>query len=278
MYSQSMYKTDPQRKLHEAEIDAGAVLYRLTSIHYCQASEILNGKAPTYSKISGRFNEPDQLTTYCANNVIVCLAEVLYHMYRAVLDRIRLKRPYADVIGAVHWKKCLSVFAVGRIAQLVYIDSEGTSRDYDSRISGATITFPDPLYEPFRDFHTRVRQERKSGILYPSARHSQGLCIALFGDMTDRLQHDFYELLPVDLRLVSEDQDPAQAPRDCDPFRDKLHATMGYYTFTAPDQFERVRNGGSIYPADIPPTGMVDFVRRRYLNYPRDAVIGQRNP
>jgi len=272
MYDATKYRFDTNKMSHEAVIEDGAILYRLASIHFCDQSNILNGKAPLIAKTTGRFNAIHQPITYCANNILICIAEVLYHMYRQVLDSIQEGKSSGLIFNNMRWKKTLAIFKINRVDSLVYMDSEGIRLDYDSRLAGTTIVHPDPYYEPFRNFHEAARVD-KEGLLYPSARHSKDICIALFGDKTDILQSDLFELLPVELKLVPEWQDPAQEPCDCDPFKEKLHATMGYYKFEDTNRFQSFRDNGVLYPNDIRPNGMVDFVRRCYLDYPRDAVL-----
>lgn len=79
MYDPAKYIFDSNRDSTVATLAEGAVLYRLCSMHFCTPDSVLNGKGPTMGRVKGRFNEPDQLTSYCANNVFICLSEIRVH-------------------------------------------------------------------------------------------------------------------------------------------------------------------------------------------------------
>lgn len=271
-FDDTLYNFDRDNAYHEAKILSGAYLYRLTSINHASFDDILSGRGPEKSRVYGRFNAPQQKTSYCTNNALVCMAEVLYHMYRTVLQKLTDRKPYRDVTSSTKAERCLTVVRVNEIGDLVYTDCEGIRVDFSARFGGTTVVFPDSDYEPFLDFNNTVRSGNKKGVIYPSARHSKDICIALFDDETGRIQPNTDTRLNVRLQLLCEEQDPRQPPQPCDPFKQKLHATMGYYSFIDDDEFENARDAGLLNPADIPPRGMVDFVRRRYRQYPQDAV------
>jgi RES domain-containing protein len=272
MYEGSLYEYDRENDTHTAKIRDNAYLYRLTSLTHCGVEDVLTGRGPLKSPVYGRFNVPHQRATYCANNALVSIAEVLYHRYRLVLDRVSGHKPYEEIKEAMTYQGCLVILRVAGIDDLVYVDCKGVRYDFDARFGGTTVTFPDSTYEPFWSFQNTVRSAQKKGVIYPSARHSQDVCIALFYDETSRIKPDFYEALTIKIQLVAEDQDPFQPPRKCNPLEDKLHATMGYYSFLDEKALDKARSAGVLHPNDIPAQGMVDFVRRRYTSYPRDAV------
>jgi len=181
-------------------------------------------------------------------------------------------RLYSEIYRAVQDERCLVVLKVQEIQDLVYADCEGVRVDYNVRFAGTPVVFPDDDYAPFWDFNNTVRQAQKRGVMYPSARHSKDLCIALFYDETNSIVPQSDERLIMKLQLIAEDQDPAQPLRRCDPFKDKLHPTMGHYSFVDDAEFTRLRNANMLYPKGIPQSGMVDFVRRQYQIYPSHAV------
>jgi hypothetical protein len=180
--------------------------------------------------------------------------------------------PYEEVASCLVQERCLTVFAINGVKDLVYVDCESVRVDYDPRIAGTLIVFPDAEYKPFREFSDRLRIEQKRGVFYPSARHSEDLCIAFFEDESSQVKGDFFEMLPVELRLVSEAHDASGPPDLCDPMDDKLNATMGYYRFLDLDRLKHVKEAGALNPSDLPSSGLVDFVRRRYREYPKDAI------
>jgi hypothetical protein len=272
-FDKSRYKVDDANHYDDdASLEDGAVLYRIASISHWEKRFIFTGFGAT--KGDGRFHKIHQLTTYCANNVLLCIAEVLYHMYRRVLDGIREKQPPRLIDSWATADFRLVALSVFPIIDLVYADTEGVRLNYDARIVGSTLVFPDPIYGPLHDFSDMMRHKVRTGVIYPSARHSVDLALALFLDNTNKIKNDFYEVLPIRLQLVPEDQDFTAAPVISRPIVQKLHATIGYYNFTDTAAFSSLKSNGLLNPRDIPERGYIDFVRRRYDNYPSDAYLG----
>jgi RES domain-containing protein len=274
MYDTSLYQIDPERVVCDATLRAGAILYRAASLSHWERVHIVTGVGAEQGRHKGRFHEVAQRASYCANNVVVCIAEKLYHQYRLMLDGIYARQP-ADHLALYRRLQCmLVVFEVDRIDGLVCVDADAASRDYDARLSGSTIVFPDPLYEPLRLFSSALREKGKRGVVYPSARHSEGLAFALFRDETERVRATPYLGILMELSLVSEEQNFTLAPAPFSVFREKLHATMGHFRFIDVTAFEAAKRQGLFHPKELPVTGYVDFVRRRYRSYPLDAVLG----
>ncbi|MDP2898138.1 MAG: RES family NAD+ phosphorylase [bacterium] len=274
MYDAEHYLYDKEYQNYEAGLKPGAYLYRLTSIHFCHASDILSGNAPLDSKDPGRFNEAGQRTTYASNNVLVCIAEVLFHRYRTLLNNIKEFQPSAAIRMRRPVEKVLAIVRVGGITELVFIDTQAASLEFDRRMCGTSVIFPDSTYEVFYSVNRELRQKGKRGAFYPSARHSRDFCVALFRNETGSTDPALFESIYVRLQLVPEDQAFDAPPRECQPYADKLHATMGYYCFLDVSRLERLRASGALNPADIPSSGYVDFVRRHYRQYPTSAVCG----
>lgn len=274
-YNDDLYAFDKfDREESNAAIKDGALLYRIASLNHWQQRYILSGDGPMKVKSKGRFHTIDQRTSYCANNVLVCFAEVLYHIYRRFLAQLESNQPveHADTWTVQHSR--LAIFSVKEIDNLVYVDSI-RAKGYDPRITSSTVVYPDPIYGPLHTISDSLRQKEKSGVVYPSARHSRDFAFAFFKNETRKIKAAFYEAPLITLRLIVEDQDLSSFP----PKRfkletDKLHATMGYYEFDDPGQLDDLKRNGLIYPSEIPPSGYVDFVRRNYQNgnYPRSAV------
>ena len=257
----------------DASIEDGAVLYRITSRTYCGRNEILTGDGAALGVDEGRFHRVKQRTTYSANNIIICLSEILYRMYRAMLDSIKDKLPAADLKQRALRRQVLVILTVGKIDNLIYADSIG-ARVYNSNITGPSITCPDSVYSPLQDFSDAVRKDNKSGVVYPSARHSEGLAFALFNDETQSVKPTPYETLELQMQLVSESQDfLIRPPSKFDIHGDKLHPTIGYYEFKDPLAFSDLKSKHLIWPEALSDKGYVDFVRRRYdkATYPVTA-------
>ncbi len=118
-----------------------------------------------------------------------------------------------------------------------------------------------------------MRLRGKKGVIYPSARHSVDLALALFLDNTDKIKDDFYIAAPIRLQLIAEDQDLTVAPATCRPVVHKIHATIGHYEFTDAALFSSLKSSNLLHPDDIPEQGYIDFVRRQYNHYPHDAYL-----
>jgi hypothetical protein len=272
MFDYKYYEFDRRNLDFRAKLHRGAYLYRLASILHCGRDEILTGNGPANSAANGRFNVAQQRISYCANNVLVCIAEVLYHMYRKALERIEHnpKEPHL-IREALVDKRALAIFRVDDISDLVYIDAEDVKAVYDPLMSGTKVVFPDPHYRFLQDFSNTIRSDKRRGAFYPSARHSQDICIGLFEDQTRLIQPAPYYVINVDLHLLAEDQkvqDPAKLCTD----KDKLHPTMGYYSFADVKELENASRGGVLNPSNLPASGKVDFVRRYYKAYPDEAI------
>jgi hypothetical protein len=272
-YDPTLYEIDTDRQDSNAAIKDGAVLYRIASLSHWDWKDIISGNGTMRKKSEGRFHRVDQRASYCANNIIVCLSEMLYHMYRKFLAQLEGSQPedHSKIWTAQMYR--LAIFPVKRIDELVYVDSIGAKR-YDSRITSSTVVFPDPIYGPLHNFSDRVRQKEKSGVVYPSARHSKDFAFAFFKNESRKVKKEvFYQAPFITLQLIAEDQDTSSFP----PARfkahtDKLHATMGYYQFNDPGHLDKLKSDRLIYPEDIPISGYVDFVRRLYTVYPRYAI------
>jgi RES domain-containing protein len=274
-FDPSRYKADTAYKDYaDASLEDGALLFRISSYTHSDTDKILTGNGAAQGTHKGRFHTTAQRATYCANNVLVCVAEVLYHMYRGVLDGIRDRVAPSELASRTEDQRVLTVLAVNRIPDLVYADSKEAASLYAPHITGPSITCPDSVYDPLHVFSDAVRVQRKNGIVYPSARHSQDLAFALFRDETSRIKRGSDERLEIKLRLVGEHQDlHTTPPVRFRIFEEKLHPTMGYYEFTDSDAFAHLKANNRINPDNLPERGYVDFVRRRYPIYPDKACI-----
>ena len=131
----------------------------------------------------------------------------------------------------------------------------------------------DDTYKPFWDVTDELRESNKRGIVYPSARHSQGYCIALFDDETENIRDDHYEIHQVKLTLISERQAMAARPETVDPFREKVHPSIGHFEFCNAKAVETSLSQGLMHPQELKTAGMIDFTRRQYASYPDDVLV-----
>lgn len=272
MYNDKLYDIDATRLRGEAAILNGAYLYRLASITHCKMEDVLSGRGTLKSRDRGRFHMRQQQISYCANNVLVTFAEVLFHMYDVVLRRLGQLQPTRQVREAVRVKRCLAIFRVRGVSDLILLDSETVQIEFDPRIRGATVVYPAATYEVFLQFNDKVREVGKKGIVYPSARHSRDHCFALFDDETEQVDATSFTTMSVELSLIREDQNFNDPVQPCNPYEHKLHATMGHYRVLDNTVFAQAKADRIINPPDLPSSGYIDFVRRLYRTYPAQAV------
>ena len=82
--------------------------------------------------------------------------------------------------------------------------------------------------------------------------------------------------LDLSLYLIAEDADlHGDLPDPCDPRTTRCHPTIGAYVVHTDslDLLRELNERRAINPCPLPDYGLVDFVRRRYREYPRDAVL-----
>jgi RES domain-containing protein len=269
MYDKKLYNVS--KSDCNANIKSKAILFRLASHIHSDKTQILSGNGTTKCRTIGRFHGPQQRATYCSNNILVCISEILYHIYRGLLNHIEIKAKYPILRNLVRTERALCVFNVKEINDLVYIDASDFRVEHDPKIIGAITVFPDQTYTPFAQFANKVRLN-KNGVIYPSARHYKDWCLVLFNDETDKI-NNIFERTNVRLSLLSEEHDLNKPPHFCDPTKQKINSTKGFYEFTDLTKFEELKSQSLIYPADLPSQGIVDFVRIKYIQYPNDAIL-----
>ncbi len=256
-------------------LEEEAVIYRISSPHHANKDDAFSGDGCAHSSYPGRFNAPQQRAVYCSNNIILCISEILFHNYRTTLNRIKEKFPPEMIREKINDKKALIIARTSQINELVYLDSKDFYREYGlAEVQGTWLVHPDVTYPPHQIVSNLIREKNKNGILYPSARHSRDVAIALFRDVSTKIREDEYYTLEINLVLVAEDTPPDNCAFSlCDPTDQKLHFTMGYYSIEDQDEFERLKSKKYINPINMKPFGMIDFVRRKYKDYPNDAIL-----
>jgi len=136
VYDEKLYKAD--HKSHEASILPGAYLYKLGGLQHTGRPYLLSGGAPLDNPGFGRFHGPQQRTSYCSNNVLLAIAEVLYHIYRSTLAEIEAGTHSEPVKERTIRLRRLYAFQVKGITDLVNIDSEDVRQFTLVQISGLT--------------------------------------------------------------------------------------------------------------------------------------------
>lgn len=276
MYSEEKIVYDKTNKIScQGKLDTNAVIYRLASPSYANVNDAFSGEGSVHSSNASRFNSPQQLAVYCSNNILLCISEILFHNYRTTLNLIHENHPAEVVRNKIHDKRALIIAKTTAIDNLVYIDSKDFIRDYRiTEVQGTWVVHPDVTYEPYHTISNKIRNNQKSGIIYPSARHSEDIAIVFFKNISDLISNDDYHLLEVNLHLISEEISPEDCGfEQCDPNYEKLHFTMGYFSFENQDLFYQLKEANYINPSQLKPYGMIDFVRRKYRSYPNDAIV-----
>lgn len=269
MYDPSLLVIDDMDP--DVRIQDGATFYRLASISHCEEEDILSGDGPSKGDGRGRFHLCQQRASYFSDNILVCIAEVLYHMYRDVLVAISSGSVASIVRSKTTSEKALMVFQVREIDSLANIDASDFAFNHGNRIKGTTTVYPDSTYEPFYEIMEPTRSKYR-GLVYPSARHSRDRCFVLFRDES-RCVKGLVGKAYITLKLITEKQDYGNAPTVCDPTTEKIHPTVGYYEIRDTTFYETIKANGDMNPRNMTRYGYVDYVRRKYIRYPEDAIL-----
>jgi RES domain-containing protein len=274
-YDPEHYRYDRYFRSCTASIGDGAVLYRITTPIHSDPTFILNGRGA--KRTVGRFNEPGQETSYCANNCLGAVAEMLFHLYRKALDVIAHERDPDLIRRAVDIVRVLVIFRTEHIDDLIHIEYEDVANRYGIALNGRNLrgtaaVHPDATYPLYTDLNRKLRLDGKSGIMYPSARHSRDLCFAIYDDKSSAVKPFPYLRVPIRLHLISEEIRQLKHVHFPDPTREKLHPTKGYYQFTDESAYDNAVSSGLLNPQHVPKSGLIDFVRKTYSAYPKDAV------
>jgi len=70
----------------DAQIEDGTILFRLASPLFSSQTDLLNGRGALKGR--GRYHRIHQYTSYVSDNVLICMAELLYHMSRAAMKTL----------------------------------------------------------------------------------------------------------------------------------------------------------------------------------------------
>jgi len=214
----------------------------------------------------GRFHVFQQLTSYASNNFLVCIAEKLFYMSRTALEKLT-NNSYGEFRGEATRQVVLVIFKCSRVSDLVYIESTVAIQTF--ALNPSTITHPDFEYEPLRNAANKIRPS-KQGILYPSARHSEGWAICFFWDHSQTVKH-VEAKVKVKLSLASEDLKFLADDPNFDPVHARLSHTTGYFEI---DDFDFRQFKGLMYPNLPQRSGYIEFRRIPYeiAHYPACAM------
>lgn len=269
----------------DAKLKDKAILYRIASPQKWDASILLNAHLDESRRPEGRYNIRARGTVYCANNFLINIAEVLFHMYMNTLASLR-NGDNPSVVDEKVQRFCrLVIFKVREITDLFYIDCEDVFSN--NKLKSALLTHPDKIYGSLQNLAESIRGTGKNGIVYPSARHrpkAKGkprtcdVAFAFFWNQSDKIYKTQFEKIDIKLKLIPESQDFNIPPQDFRPEITKIHPTIGYYEILQDSIYQQKKlqslvKKGLLNPTPVMDKGFVDFVRRIYTSYPKDAVI-----
>jgi hypothetical protein len=249
------------------------LLYKVASLIHADPASVLSGGSGIGSPAHGRFHVSHQRVTYCSDNVLVAIAEVLSAMHARVMQRLRERAPVNVIRATIREERSLVIPPVRKLERLAYLESAALRRELGV-FGGSFIVSAERQEHVFHEIANKLRQQDCNGIMYPSARHSRGHAIALFTDQTSSLKTDSFAALRMTLQLVPEDFDLA-TPRMPDPFEEVIDSSRGYYAFTDEPQFTALESLGRLSPQGLSQQGTVDLFRKAYRRYPYDAVGGR---
>ena len=253
------------KRYEKAKVEKDTRLYRLVKSAYSDLPNLLNGQGGYYAQ--GRYNYKHQPTSYCSDNVFLCISEILFHMYDVSLRKLK-NNDFSGFRAESSKRFELVVFNSKTISNLIYIDSKIGRQNYN--INSSTLTHSDTIYSGLQDVSHRVRLNSKEGFVTPSARHSKGFAVVLFGDHSksiDHIEHKF----SVKLSLLKEDLSMPVNDKSFDPVEDKISQNIGHFQFSVND-FRR----NTIFLKPLPSSnkGRINYSRTYYSsNYPDSAIV-----
>lgn len=250
----------------DSKIEEDTKLFRITSPTYATDQFLLNGKGSLVSE--GRYHIIHQRTSYASNNVLLCIAEVLFHMIHQSLKKLK-NNSYGEFKKEAHKEFVIVMFKCYEISDLVFIDSSEAYIKYS--LNPSITTHPHFSYDPLRNAANTIRRDSSDGIIYSSARHSKGLSVCFLEDKTQIIK-SIENKLKITLTLVSEDKNLV-IDKNFDPSRVRLNYEIGYFDIDTND-FKNFRtNLNPILPDHF---GFIDIGRRDYSNphvpYPDSAI------
>lgn len=296
-YSSDRYKTNPADK-HIRYLDENAILYRLVPSHWYDEKTLMDADAAGPRQKRGRWNKEKQGTIYTANNVLICFAERLYHMYIGAMNNLSVNKCSCKVESKyLECKHHLAIVELKeKIERLVHVSDTTTYSLLNAGLRGSLLIHPYPEDSRLHQFAGKLRRKHKkrdpwNGIAYPSARHRTDplsssqewySAYALFHNESEKVLRT--EDVIVTLKLISDSQDLSVKPSEVQPHSDHyLHASIGYFEFTSDpsdpdsegniDKVDHLRDNQLLMPAFDKNFGYIDFIRRTYKSYPDDAVI-----
>lgn len=255
-------RIDSRKIDQDAFVEKETILFRLAAPLYSSLSDLLNGKGALAG--DGRYHRVHQFTSYVSDNILLCFAEILYHMSRKAMAHLAGNGLPAGWQNCAQIQRHLVIFEVNEIRDLIYIDTKDCRqeilRNASQAIPSTIIVHPDWLYEPLHRAADYCRSQRKNGVVYPSARYPQGLAVGLFLDHTASIKN-ISATVKVTLSLIEGNTGKPAIPPYFDPDVQKISHMRGHYEFD-PTDFASAGASGLLNPRTVTQNGFVEFVRR----------------
>jgi hypothetical protein len=248
----------------DTDIPAGTIVFRLTSPTWADQKLVLNGRGADHG--SGRYHRIHQPTSYVSDNVLLNIGEKLYYMNRDALRKLA-NNSLLEFKRAALRQEVIVILELDGISSLCHINSKECLVRH--QLNRSLITHPDHHDQALHAAADALRFAQKPGVIYPSARHSMGSAIGLFGDHSGSIKRVVGKVR-INLSLVSEDLQLRAGDTGFDPIEHRLSHTVGYFAIDAGD-FSRFQY--QLEPAINQPAGFLDYHRVVYPpSYPAGAV------
>jgi RES domain-containing protein len=157
---------DKNRIRQSATVETDTILFRIVYQKFATQSKLLNGQGGRWTQ--GRYNFRGSLTSYVADNALLCIAESLYHISRRAALHLRQSRKVRKS-SVDFWRsiaatdKILVAFKSSLIKNLIYVATKAGKVLHPS-----TVLNPDFIYKPLQQVAKLYRNAGRRGIVYPS--------------------------------------------------------------------------------------------------------------
>jgi hypothetical protein len=273
-YDSTKYVYDGMGDYCRAGLLDGAYLYSITPKEYSERNQVVSGVSAAHDTelFGGLFHSPQQYASYCANNVLTLICDVLHSMVTTALKAMARRYPYSEIASHLEAHRYLVVFTVMELGDLVFAPSRGIYHEFGFQLHDEALRCPELFVNDLKLLADRARHASKRGILYPSARHSRGMCLVFFRNESNAVHADPYVRLELELKLVGENSHIGKDIMG----KDIIDIRRGYFEFIDPHQMDAIRS--AICPLYLTSKGIVELVRRDYWQYPADAVMQSVRP
>jgi hypothetical protein len=250
--------------IQDTDIPPGTIVFRLTSPTWADEKFVLNGRGADQGE--GRYHWIQQTTSYVSDNVLLCIAEKLYYMNREALRKLA-NNSFLEFRHVAVRQEVIVILELQGISSLCHVNSRECL--FQHQLNRSVITQPDQHDPRLHAVADTLRKVNTPGLIYPSARHSMGNAIAMFGDHSKSIARVVGKVR-INLSLVSEDLKSRADDKSFDAIEHRLSHTTGHFAIDAGD-FSRFQY--HLWPTFHHSVGFLDYLRVNYATpYPAGAV------